>query len=341
MFKALQGTLINQPSQQALFTKIIRYLRYYPADLGLIAYFLARHNLSSVLGQENSHKAFIQDVYQYFLRKPDADEDVEFFLEQLDSGKATHTTLLLSFFMLPASLEQRFFKAQGLASHHQARLQLVQKTLPAANRILDLGGASDNNPSGSLLGMGYPHQPQQIDIIDLPAEDRFFKSSPTHGMTSYLTPQGTTVQYHYTSMTNISGFLDETFDLVWSGQSIEHITSDDAAIVMKQVYRVLKPGGFFCLDTPNRHLTLLQVRQGFVHPEHKIEYVPGELAQRLAEAGFIIVEQKAVSPMPISHRAGRFNRLEFIQSTSLGDNPDEGYSFYLQCQKPLAQYENH
>lgn len=335
MFRAIRSTVSSQPSQQALFAKIVRYLRYYPADLISLVYFLARHKLSSTLKQDNSNKDFIQNIYQYFLRKPDTEAGVEFLLEELDSGKVTRSTLLLSFLMLPASLEQRFFKTQGIASHHQARLQLVQKILPAANRILDLGGAADNSPSGSLLRMGYPHQPQQIDIIDLPDEERFFQSSPTHGLKDYLTAQGTKIQYHYISMTDLSAFPDEAFDLVWSGQSIEHITPDEAAIVMEQVHRVLKPGAFFCLDTPNRYLTLLQVRQGFVHPEHKIEYVPSELAQQLADAGFAIVDQKAVSPMPISHRAGRFNRLELIHSTSLGDNPDEGYSFYLQCQKPF------
>ena len=339
MSKVIKDIFLNQPNRQAVFTKVIRYLRYYPVDLGSMVYFLIQHNLSSLFTQDKSNKTFVQNVYQYFLGKPDCNTGIDFFLDQLESGQATRKSLLFSFLMLPASLEQRFFKAQGLHSHHQARLELVQKLLPAAGHILDLGGASDNNPSGSLLGMGYPHQPKQIDIIDLPDEARLIKSSSTHGMTFYKTPQGTEIHYHYTSMTNLSAFPDETFDLVWSGQSIEHITPTEAAIVMEQVYRVLKPGAFFCLDTPNRSLTLLQVRQGFVHPEHKIEYVPLELAKQLAEAGFVVVDQKAVSPMPISYQTERFNRLEFIDSTSLGDNPEEGYSFYLQCQKPLGQGE--
>jgi hypothetical protein len=41
--------------------------------------------------------------------------------------------------MIPASLEQKFFHTQGILSHHQARLQLVQNTLPPAQLILDLG----------------------------------------------------------------------------------------------------------------------------------------------------------------------------------------------------------
>ena len=336
MSKVIKDIFLNQPNRQAVFTKVIRYLRYYPTDLGLLAYFLIRHNVSCLFKQENNNKIFVHNIYRYFLGKPDCQTGTDFFVKQLDSGKVTRKDLLLSFLMLPASLEQRYFKTQGLYSHHQARLELVQTTLPAAKHILDLGGASDNNPSGSLLSMGYPHQPRQIDIIDLPDEARLIKAASTHGLKLYQTPQGTEVHYHYTSMTHLSIFPDETFDLVWSGQSIEHITPAEAAIVMEQVYRVLKPGAFFCLDTPNRSLTLLQVRQGFVHPEHKIEYDPLELTQQLAKAGFDVVAQKAVSPMPISYQTERFNRLEFIDSKSLGDNPDEGYSFYLQCQKPLG-----
>ncbi|MBE9033409.1 methyltransferase domain-containing protein [filamentous cyanobacterium LEGE 11480] len=336
MSNVIKDIFLNQPSQKAVLTKVVRYLRYYPVDLGAMVYFLVRHNLSGLLQRDQSNQTFVRNLYQYFLGKPDCQTGIDFFTGQLDSGQVTRQNLLFSFLMLPASLEQKFFNTQGILSHHQARLELVQKALPTAERILDLGGASDNNPSGSLLGMGYPHQPKQIDIIDLPDEERLIKVESNHGMQFYQTPEGTEIHYHYTSMTNLSAFPEGTFDLVWSGQSIEHITPDEAAIVMAEVYRVLKPGAFFCLDTPNRRLTLLQVRQGFVHPEHKIEYVPLELAEQLTAAGFDVVDQKAVSPMPISDQTDRFNRLEFIDSTSLSDHPDDGYSFYLQCQKPMS-----
>jgi len=234
--------------------------------------------------------------------------------------------------MIPASVEQKLFHTQGILSHHQARLELVQKQLPAAQYILDIGGASGSEPSGSLLLMGYPHQPKRIDIVDLPGNERFFQSS-SPDIKTYTTPQGTQIDYHYVSMTGITKFPDATFDLVWSGQSIEHITPEEASIVISQVYRILKPNGYFCLDTPNRHMTLLQVKQGFVHPEHKIEYFPKELVDKLTKIGFAIVQQKAVSPMPISYQRGRFNRLELIHSKSLADDPNNGYSFYLECQK--------
>ena len=50
----------------------------------------------------------------------------------------------------------------------------------------------------------------------------------------------------------------EFFDLVYSGQSIEHVTPSDADIVIKEVARVLRPGGWFALDTPNARVTRVQ-----------------------------------------------------------------------------------
>jgi SAM-dependent methyltransferase len=301
--------------------------------------FLVRHTLSLVFERETSNRAYIEHLYRYFLKTPHCQTDIDFHLERLDSREISRVTLIFSFLMIPAGWEQRIFRTQGLISHHRARVRLVQDHLPPARRILDLGGAAGGDPSGGLLSMGYAHKPERIDIVDLPVEERFSDSSAAAAVQSHTTPDGTEVHYHYMSMTRLTGFPDSVFDMAWSGQSIEHITPAEARVVIEEVYRVLKPGGHFCLDTPNRRLTMLQVRRGFVHPEHKIEYLPSELAGQLVQAGFTMVEQRAVSPMPLSQRAGRFSRLEFIHSTSIGDDPDTGYSFYLRCEKPLRTQE--
>ena len=322
---------LNQ-QQQTIIPKFIRYLRYYPHDLWLLVIFFISHVFSRVFKQENSNKNYIEHIYKYFLKTTYSEADINFYLQQLEDGEVTRFSLLVSFLMIPASVEQKLFHTLGTSSHHEARLELVQKQLPAAQHILDIGGAAGKEVSGSLLMMGYPHKPERIDIVDLPGNERFFKSS-SPDIEFHTTPEGTKIHYHYVSMTGITKFPDATFDLVWSGQSIERITPEEASIVISQVYRVLKPNGYFCLDTPNRHMTLLQVKQGFVHPEHKIEYFPKELVNKLTEVGFNIVQQKAVSPMPISYQRERFNRLELIHSKSLGDDPNTGYSFYLECQK--------
>lgn len=313
---------------QVKFSKVLRYLRYYPQDLWRVLQFWVVHLLKK---RDESNHTYVKHLYQYFLKKRDRQTDIDFYTSQLDQGKVSRLGLLFSFLMIPASWEQKFFHTQGNHAHHQARLTLIQTALPAAERILDLGGAG-LEPQGSLLTMGYPHCPKQIDIVDLPIEQRFFQSDVPL-IQQYTTEKGTQIYYHYISMTDLSTFADQTFDLVWSGQSIEHITQTEADRVIQEVYRVLKPGGYFCLDTPNRQLTILQVRQGFIHPEHKFEYTPSELAEKLSDRGFHVIEQKAVSPMPMSYETGRFSRLELIHAIGLGDLPELGYSFYLSSRK--------
>lgn len=80
-------------------------------------------------------------------------------------------------------------------------------------------------------------------------------------------------------------FGDESFDCVISFQVIEHI-EDDASFV-REVARVLRPGGCFVVTTPNAPMSLTR------NPWHVREYRPEELLRLLA-ASFREVEQLGV-----------------------------------------------
>lgn len=325
----MKNTLQNK---KILLFKVFRYVIFYPFDLFLVLIFLMVNSFYWLTRIKADNEKYIINFYKYFINSPPLDSEVQFYLKKLDSGEITRTSLIFSFLMIPAEIEKKIFKTTGISSHHLARLTLVQKNLPPAKVILDLGGAAGHLVEGSLLAMGYPSIPDQVHIIDLPPEQRMFGSAilPTNEVT---TPQGTKITYYYQSMTDLSNFENEIMDLVWSGQSIEHITEHESEKVFTEVHRVLKNGGYFCLDTPNRKLTRLQVRIGFVHPEHKLEYDPEHLINNIEKFGFKVVDKKAVSPMPFSLRTGRFSRLELIDAVGLSEYPDEGYSFYLKCQK--------
>lgn len=71
-------------------------------------------------------------------------------------------------------------------------------------------------------------------------------------------------------------FEDGTFDCVISFQVIEHIV-DDAALV-REVARVLRPGGRFVLTTPNAPMSLTR------NPWHVREYRADELGDLLGAA---------------------------------------------------------
>jgi SAM-dependent methyltransferase len=210
----------------------------------------------------------------------------------------------------------------------------VQEYLPPAQRILDLGGAVDHHPEGSLLAMGYRHKPKEVFIVDLPDDERLHQKTVA-GLRDLTTEQGTQVRYIYSDMTDLKDFAANSFDLVWSGQSIEHITEIKADVLIQEVFRVLKPGGSFCLDTPNDSLMRLHSKE-YIHPEHKIEYKPEQLAAKLRRGGFELEEIKAVTPCPISLRVGRLSKLEIIKETRVGEDAEAGFSFFIQCRKPLG-----
>ena len=52
---------------------------------------------------------------------------------------------------------------------------------------------------------------------------------------------------------------------------------------------MLRPRGYLALDTPNARVTRL-MQDGFIDPDHKIEYTAEQLATKLENAGFTIRE---------------------------------------------------
>lgn len=81
-------------------------------------------------------------------------------------------------------------------------------------------------------------------------------------------------------------FADASFDCVISFQVIEHIRRD--AELVREVHRVLRPGGRFIVSTPNRPMSLTR------NPWHVREYTAGELEQLLRSC-FVHVEVLGVT----------------------------------------------
>lgn len=81
-------------------------------------------------------------------------------------------------------------------------------------------------------------------------------------------------------------FPDASFDSAVSFQVIEHIRDDRA--FLKEIHRVLRPGGVALITTPNRPMSLSR------NPWHVREYTPAELTT-LASAIFPSVEMKGIS----------------------------------------------
>src|SRR5438445_210082 len=86
-----------------------------------------------------------------------------------------------------------------------------------------------------------------------------------------LIPRAGPIRYPYQSMTDLTGIDSGTVDLVYSGQSIEHVTEADGDVVLREVARVLRVGGWFAVDTPNGRATRAQ-QADFIDPDHEVEY---------------------------------------------------------------------
>jgi SAM-dependent methyltransferase len=194
-----------------------------------------------------------------------------------------------------------------LLSMHVSRCAFVTG-LPPAARILDLGGTHQGMPDGALVHLGYPYPFERLVVVDLPVTERdaiYQGGSSGEPVLSELGP----VEFAFHSMADLGRYDDRSFDLVYSGQSIEHVTEADGDAVARETFRVLVPGGWFCLDTPNGPLWRLQ-SEALMNPDHKIEYRADELVAKLERAGFEVAECKGLNLMRRGAAAGVFDEAE-------------------------------
>jgi len=267
----------------------------------------------------------------FFGREPVLTDDGA-YVKELESGALTPRQLV-EWLVDSAEWSHAAPMTEFGPSLHYGRGVFI-RSLPRALRILDIGGAAVGDPSGALVLMGYPYPFDELTVVDLPSEDRHALYRDESRPDTVETPHGL-VTYRYHSMTDLSSYPSGSFDLVYSGQSIEHVTRRQAGSVLSQVRRVLRPGGILALDTPNRRLTRLQ-QDAFIDPDHKYEYSHPELAAMLRGTGFGIERAVGINYGGESVARGHFDAGELATKRGVFDEIADCYLLGYVCRRPTG-----
>ena len=274
-------------------------------------------------------RVFLRGIFHLlFGREPDL-SDGGAYVKELESG-ALSPRQLVEWLVDSAEWSHTAPMTEFGPSLHYGRGVFI-RSLPRARRILDIGGAAVGDPSGGLVLMGYPYRFDELVVVDLPSEDRHAIYQDEVRPASAETPNGP-VTYRYHSMTDLSGLASESFDLVYSGQSIEHVTQAEAESVLAQVRRVLRRGGVLALDTPNSRLTRLQ-QAAFVDPDHKYEYAHKEMVALLEDGGFVVERAQGINYGGASVARGVFDPTELATKRGLYDAVEDCYLLAYVCRR--------
>lgn len=275
---------------------------------------------------------FVTLTYQVILsRKADAGE-VEYNATKLREGRITRHHFIDNLYRSEEFRRNTWHPQDFWLTLHRGRFQVAAQ-LPKARRIVDLGGSCEGRPEGALVVYGYPYHFESLTIVELPREARFVDYVEICGEYTepIQTPLGP-VHYVYASMTELAPIADGSVDLVYAGQSIEHVTPEQAVHVLRQVHRILRPGGHFCFDTPNRNVTRLGFPD-YIVDDHKYEYTHQEMVALLEQNGYAVRDAKGITLMDRSLREGRFIPEEALGRDRLYEDIEECFLLYYKAEK--------
>ena len=285
---------------------------------------------SSGLIEELPSRELLRGLFYLLFRREPVLTDDGAYVKELENGTLSPRQLV-EWLVNSAEWSHQAPMTEWGASLHYGRGVFI-RSLPRGKRILDIGGASTADPAGGLVWMGYPYDFDELVIVDLPTEERHAFYQDESRPTSVNSAHGQ-VSYRYHSMTELDDLPTSSFDLVYSGQSIEHVTRKDADVVLSHIRRVLKAGGRLAIDTPNSRMTRVQ-QATFVDPDHKYEYSHSEMLALLRGNGFIVERAHGISYGPESIRHGEIDLGELATRRGLYDAVEDCYLLAYVCRKP-------
>jgi SAM-dependent methyltransferase len=99
------------------------------------------------------------------------------------------------------------------------------------------------------------------------------------------------VEWVKSTVAHMQGVEDSSVELVFSGQNLEHLFGDDAVGFLLESHRVLQPGGWLVIDSPNREIAAALT---WTMPEHTIEFTPSEAADLVTLAAFDVASVRGL-----------------------------------------------
>jgi SAM-dependent methyltransferase len=171
----------------------------------------------------------------------------------------------------------RIFKTEVTSDH-------IISDNPIHQRLLKPYVVVSEQVEGDILELGCG-EGRGLDKI-LPAVDSYLGIDKIQGAVDSLIDDYPKGNFKAAVFPPFKGLADNYFSAVISFQVIEHVKDD--ALFLKEIYRVLKPGGTAIISTPNIKLSISR------NPWHIREYTADELGA-LTNGIFDKVEMKGIS----------------------------------------------
>ena len=133
---------------------------------------------------------------------------------------------------------------------------------------------------------------------------------------------------------NASDFLklqpDKSFDVVSSFHMLEHLMLDDISELLRQVFRILTPGGMFVAETPNILNLHVATSTFWIDPTHIRPIHPEQFRYLLKNAGFSDITFTYLNPLHSNVANTGLNQLDHLLQAYFGPQ-DLG----IYAQRPL------
>jgi SAM-dependent methyltransferase len=281
-------------------------------------------------------------IYRFILNRKIDELGTQSCADRIAKGKFS-ALVLVARLMKSEEFKKPYLKRTPTQQLHGARMAWAAQ-LPAAKRVLDIGGSSPTVPEGALIELGYSHKPEKLIIFDKPPNEQFW-GTPNYSQANTRTFPWGQVQYIHGYAEDIlqnDELRDQKFDMIFMGQVVEHIFEDKLPRVLSWIKDHLADGGKFIFDTPNRLITRFETGEDrYIDPDHKREYEPQAFAALLTTAGFTITQQWGIMDMPNVIATASYGIKDFYSGEPLSSSPTNAYCFAMACEANSVDFKQH